>query len=101
MKKKLFSYLAIFSLIITTVFTLSAFVNDPEIPGADDEADDFGLAGTCYTVSTYECSVGGFGVSCSFTGVYGSPYSCTSVGCGMFGAIPSTRKCVKKTKTLD
>ncbi|QQT53686.1 hypothetical protein BCY89_10345 [Sphingobacterium siyangense] len=96
MKKKIFNYLGIFSFIIVTVFTLSAFIDNPETPGGDP-AGNSGSGKTCYTFLTYECTTGGFGVSCQFTGNYGSPYECKSVGCGPLGGV-STRKCVLKVQ---
>ncbi|MDF2476876.1 MAG: hypothetical protein K0S24_2359 [Sphingobacterium sp.] len=94
MKKKIFNYLGIFSLIITTVFTLSAFLDNPETPGGDSGVND-GSGKSCYDTLTYPCTTGGYGISCQFTGIYGSPYECKSVGCGPLGGT-STRKCVLK-----
>lgn len=90
MKKAFFSSLTIFTLLFTAVFTLSAFE-------APDEADGNGAAGMCYVQTYYDCSGGGFGSSCTFTGIYGSPYTCLSYGCGVLGyLLRKSRECVLK-----
>lgn len=92
MKRAFFSSLTIFILLFTAVFALSAF-DDP-----DDQADDNGAAGTCYIQTFTDCGDGiGVASTCTFTGVYGAPYSCTNSGCGLLGVIlAKTRKCVKR-----
>jgi len=92
MKKKLINCLAISTVVIMAVFTLSSFVSDTEIT---DEVESGGISGSCYTISTYECSGGGFATTCNFTSTYGSPYTCSSVGCGIL-AYPVSRRCVQK-----
>jgi len=70
--------------------------------GDTDSANGEGSTSAhCYTSTTYQCDPGdvsaGFGVACSFTGYYGDPTSCTTVGCGLLGVITgSTRHCVLK-----
>jgi|GEM_PF-4451218 len=74
--------------------------------GSSDSADEdtnTNETAHCYTLSTYQCdpsdASAGFATTCSFTGYYGDPKSCTSVGCGIIGVLTmSTRHCVLKTK---
>ncbi|TWF33940.1 hypothetical protein FHW36_111131 [Chitinophaga polysaccharea] len=96
MKKKLFSFLTVSAIAVASAFLFSAFVGgeitDQAVAGGDIDA---GGATQCYNERCIPCYDGGLSCICEFTGVYGSPYTCTTFYCDNVVA-PQSRRCVLK-----
>ncbi len=96
MKKKLFNFLLVGAMAVISACMFSGFATG-SVDLATNPTDTSKVPKVppqCYNATYIPCYEGGLACTCSFTGLYGSPYSCTSTYCDV--PTYSTRTCVLK-----